>query len=291
MDPRSIGQNAPWWSSSKTARPRTKRRKLEEARESEMILKDRVAIVTGAGSGIARAGAQIMAREGATVVIADRSEDAGAETVSLIEAAGGRAENRTTDVTDDAALAELINGTHKTYGRIDILHNHVGIQVAGTLEEVDADGMDASWRLNVRSHFMGCRLVVPYMKQQGKGSIINTSSNSGVFVDNGMLAYITTKAANIMMTRQISLDYAKHNIRVNALCPGWVDTPFNEPYIRQMGGRSETERYVSETIPMGRWASTDEIAEAILFLASDRSSFMTGHELVVDGGEWFGRNS
>jgi len=256
-----------------------------------MILKDRVAIVTGAGSGIARAGAQIMAREGATVVIADRSEDAGAETVSLIEAAGGRAENRTTDVTDDAALAELINGTHKTYGRIDILHNHVGIQVAGTLEEVDADGMDASWRLNVRSHFMGCRLVVPYMKQQGKGSIINTSSNSGVFVDNGMLAYITTKAANIMMTRQISLDYAKHNIRVNALCPGWVDTPFNEPYIRQMGGRSETERYVSETIPMGRWASTDEIAEAILFLASDRSSFMTGHELVVDGGEWFGRNS
>ena len=100
-----------------------------------------------------------------------------------------------------------------------------------------------------------------------------------------MLAYITTKAAVIMMTKQIALDYAKHNIRCNALCPGWVDTPFNEPYIRQMGGRAAIETYVSESIPMGRWATVAEIAESILFLVSDRSSFMTGHALVVDGGE------
>jgi len=253
-----------------------------------MILKDRVAIVTGAGSGIGRAGAEIMAREGAIVIVGDRNAEGAAETVARIGAAGGHAESRPTDVTDDTALAELIDGTHRDHGRIDILHNHAGIQIEGTLEEVDPDGMDASWRLNVRAHFMGCRLVVPYMKERGKGSIINTASNSGVFVDSGMLAYITTKAANIMMTRQIALDYAKYNIRVNALCPGWVDTPFNEPYIRQMGGRGAIEKYVAETIPMGRWATTDEIAEAILFLASDRSSFMTGHELVVDGGEWFG---
>jgi NAD(P)-dependent dehydrogenase (short-subunit alcohol dehydrogenase family) len=123
------------------------------------------------------------------------------------------------------------------------------------------------------------------MKEQGGGSIVNTSSNSGVFVDEGMLAYITTKAAIIMMTKQIALDYAKFNIRCNALCPGRVDTPFNDPYIRQMGGRKEIEKYVSETISMGRWASIEEIAESILFLASDRSSFMTGHALVIDGGE------
>jgi NAD(P)-dependent dehydrogenase (short-subunit alcohol dehydrogenase family) len=100
-----------------------------------------------------------------------------------------------------------------------------------------------------------------------------------------MLAYITTKAAIIMMTKQIALDYAKFNIRCNALCPGWVDTPFNDPYIRQMGGRVAIEKYISDTIPMGRWASIEEIAESILFLASDRSSFMTGHALVIDGGE------
>lgn len=253
-----------------------------------MILKDRVAVVTGAGSGIGRSGAEIMAREGAIVVIGDINADDAAETVARIEAAGGRAESCPTDVTDDEALADLINGAHRDHGRLDILHNHAGIQVAGSLEEVDADGMDASWRLNVRAHFMGCRLAMPHMKAQGKGSIINTSSNSGVFMDKDMLAYITSKHANIAMTRQIALDYAQYNVRVNALCPGWVDTPFNEPYIRQMGGRAAIEKYVAETIPMGRWATTDEIAEAILFLASDRSSFMTGHELVVDGGEWFG---
>ncbi len=252
-----------------------------------MILNDRVAIVTGAGSGIGRGGAEIMAREGAIVVVADKNEAGAEDTVARIAAAGGRAESRPTDVTDDEQLARLVADTVEAHGRIDILHNHAGIQVAGTLEEVSGEGMDASWRLNVRAHFMGCKLVVPHMKRQGGGSIINTASNSGVFVDNGMLAYITTKAANIMMTRQIALDYAKYGIRVNALCPGWVDTPFNEPYIRQMGGRAAIERYVAETIPMGRWASVDEIAEAILFLASDRSAFMTGHELVVDGGEWF----
>jgi len=252
-----------------------------------MILENRVAIVTGAGSGIGRAGAEIMAREGAIVVIGDISAEGAAATVARIEAAGGRAEYHTTDVTDDDALAELINGAQRDHGRLDILHNHAGIQVAGSLEEVDPEGMDASWRLNVRAHFMGCRLAMPHMKAQGKGSIINTSSNSGVFMDKGMLAYITSKHANIAMTRQIALDYAQYNVRVNALCPGWVDTPFNEPYIKQMGGRAAIEKYVAETIPMGRWATTDEIAEAILFLASDRSSFMTGHELVVDGGEWF----
>ncbi len=165
------------------------------------------------------------------------------------------------------------------------MHSHAGIQVEGTLEEVTVEGLDDSFGLNLRPHFVAARAVVPYMKAQGGGSIVNTSSNSGVFLDKGMLAYITTKAAVIMMTKQIALDYAKYNIRCNALCPGWVDTPFNEPYIRQMGGREAIEKYVSETIPMGRWASVEEIAESILFLASDRSSFMTGHALVVDGGE------
>lgn len=250
-----------------------------------MILKDRVAVVTGAGSGIGRGGAEIMAREGAHVVVSDLSADRAEETVEIIRKAGGSAEAKTTDVTDNDALTKLINDTHKVHERIDILHSHAGIQVEGTLEEVSVQGLDDSFGLNVRPHFVAAKAVIGYMKDQGGGSIINTSSNSGVFLDEGMLAYITTKAAIIMMTKQIALDYAKYNVRCNALCPGWVDTPFNEPYIRQMGGRNAIEKYVSETIPMGRWASIEEISESILFLASDRSSFMTGQALVIDGGE------
>lgn len=250
-----------------------------------MILKDRIAIVTGAGSGIGRGGAEILAREGAVVVVADLSRERSEETVAGIKAAGGRAEARPTDVTDDGALEKLVADTIAAHGRVDILHNHAGIQVEGSLEEVSVEGLDDSYRLNVRPHFVASKLVVPHMKAQGGGVIVNTASNSGVFLDRGMLAYITTKAAVIMMTKQIALDYAQYNIRCNALCPGWVDTPFNEPYMRQMGGREALERYVREQIPMGRWASVEEIAESILFLASDRSSFMTGHALVVDGGE------
>lgn len=250
-----------------------------------MILKGRIAIVTGAGSGIGRGGAQILAREGACVVVADIDASRSEETVALIINEGGHAEVHPTNVTEDDALEKLINDTHAKHGRIDILHSHAGIQVEGNLEEVAVQGLDDSYALNVRPHFVAAKAVVPFMKEQGGGSIINTSSNSGVFVDEGMLAYITTKAAIIMMTKQIALDYAKFNIRCNALCPGWVDTPFNDPYIRQMGGRDAIENYVKRKIPMGRWASIEEIAESILFLASDRSSFLTGHALVIDGGE------
>ena len=113
----------------------------------------------------------------------------------------------------------------------------------------------------MRAHFVAAKAALPHMKRQGKGVIINTSSNSGVFFDKGMLAYITSKTAVIAMTKQMALDYGPHNIRVNALCPGWVDTPFNDPYMRQMGGRGALEAYVKDKIPMGRWASVDEIAE------------------------------
>jgi NAD(P)-dependent dehydrogenase (short-subunit alcohol dehydrogenase family) len=250
-----------------------------------MILKGRVAIVTAAGSGIGRGGAEIMAREGAIVVATDLVADRAEETARRIRDAGGQAEGRQLDVTKDEDIQRLVDHVATTHGRIDILHNHAGIQVEGTLEQVPVSGLDASYNINVRAHFVAAKAVLPHMKRQGKGVIINTSSNSGVFFDKGMLAYITSKTAVIAMTRQMALDYGPYNIRVNALCPGWVDTPFNEPYIRQMGGRSAIEAYIKDKIPMGRWATVDEIAESILYLASDRSSYMTGHALVVDGGE------
>lgn len=250
-----------------------------------MILKNRVAIVTGAGSGIGQAGALIMAREGAHVVVVDVDFMNAGETVNQIVAAGGNAESLVLDVTDDRALEAGITAIAERHGRIDILHNHAGAQVAGDLEEVAIDGFDRSWNLNVRAHFIAARFAMPIMKKAGKGVILNTSSSSGVLYDREMIAYTTTKHAVIAMTRQMAGDYARFGIRVNALCPGWVDTPFNEPFIAQMGGRDAIETYVAKQVPLGRWATVSEIAEPILFLVSDRSSYMTGQILVVDGGE------
>ncbi|HCL64568.1 MAG TPA: oxidoreductase [Rhizobium sp.] len=250
-----------------------------------MILKDRVAIVTGAGSGIGQAGAAIMAREGAHVAVVDRNIEAAEAVVAEIQATGGSAEALGLDVTEDVALEAGISALLARHGRIDILHNHAGAQVAGDLEHVAIEGFDRSWNLNVRAHFMAARFVMPMMKRQGSGVILNTSSSSGVLYDREMIAYTTTKHAVIAMTRQMAGDYARFGIRVNALCPGWVDTPFNAPFISQMGGRAAIEAYVREKVPMGRWASVEEIAESILFLVSPRSSYMTGQILVVDGGE------
>ncbi len=250
-----------------------------------MILKDRIAIVTGAGSGIGQAGAAIIAREGAHVAIIDRNVEAAQTVAAEIRASGGSAEALGLDVTDDAALEAGLSALMARHGRIDILHNHAGAQVAGDLEQVAIEGFDRSWNLNVRAHFMAARLVMPMMKRQGSGVILNTSSSSGVLYDREMIAYTTTKHAVIAMTRQMAGDYARFGIRVNALCPGWVDTPFNAPFISQMGGRAAIEAYVREKVPMGRWASVEEIAESILFLVSPRSSYMTGQILVVDGGE------
>ena len=249
------------------------------------MLQDRVALVTAAGSGIGRAGALAMAREGAMVVATDLRGDLAADTLAQIEATGGRGEARALDMRDDAAVEAEIARIAGTYGRIDVLHSHAGIQIEGRAEDVTAAQMDAAWALNVRAHFVASRAVIPHMRAQGGGSVIVTASNSGCQYDRGMVSYATTKHAAVAMVKQMAADYARENIRFNALCPGFVDTPFNAGFEVQMGGRAGLETYVADTIPMGRWGSVEEIAEGILYLASDRSSFVTGLALVIDGGE------
>lgn len=249
------------------------------------LLDGKVALVTGAGSGIGRAGAMAMARHGAQVIVTDLYADKAAKVVDDLAIEGISADAAGLDVLDDAAVQARIDETVKAYGRIDVLHSHAGYQIEGNLEQVPVDGMDMSWRLNVRSHFIAARATVGHMRAQGGGSIIITSSNSGVQYDREMIAYATTKHAVVAMTRQMAADYAQDNIRFNVLCPGFIDTPFNAGFEAQMGGRDKLERYVAEAIPMGRWGTTGEMADSILFLASDMSSFMTGHALVIDGGE------
>jgi NAD(P)-dependent dehydrogenase (short-subunit alcohol dehydrogenase family) len=249
-----------------------------------MLLDGRVAFLTGAGSGIGRAGALALAREGAHVTVTDLDGARAAAVAAEIHGAGGQAEAMALDAGDDAGVTAAIDLV-ASRGRLDILHSHAGIQVAGRLTDIGPEGMDASWRLNVRAHFVAARAAVPHMQRQRKGSIIITASNSGVQYDRGMIAYCTTKHAVVAMTRQIAVDYAAENIRCNALCPGFVDTPFNNGFQQQMGGRAALETYVAGSIPMGRWASVDEIAASIVYLASDQSGFMTGHALVIDGGE------
>lgn len=248
-------------------------------------LEGKVVLVTGAGSGIGRAGAMAMARHGAQVVVTDLDPDKAAQVVEDLYEEGVSAASAGLDVTNDKAVSAEIDKIVKTYGRINVLHSHAGYQVEGNLEQVPVEGMDMSWRLNVRSHFIAARATVRHMRAQGGGSIIITSSNSGVQYDREMIAYATTKHAVVAMTRQMAADYAKDNIRFNALCPGFIDTPFNAGFETQMGGRDQLEGYVARTIPMGRWGTTDEMADSILFLASDMSTFMTGHALVIDGGE------
>ncbi|MEM9845011.1 MAG: SDR family NAD(P)-dependent oxidoreductase [Pseudomonadota bacterium] len=250
-----------------------------------MLLDQKVAFVTGAGSGIAAAGAKALARQGATVVVSDQDGDAAHSVARSISDEGWHAEALELDVTDDLALTVAIQETAKILGRLDILHSHAGLQVEGKLEQVAVADMDASWALNVRAHFVASKAALAPMRQQGGGSVIITSSNSGVQYDREMIAYATTKHAVLAMTRQMAADYAKENIRFNALCPGFIDTPFNRGFEVQMGGRAKLEEYIKDAIPMGRFGTVEEIADAIVFLASDQSSFMTGHALVIDGGE------
>ena len=190
------------------------------------LLAGKVALVTGAGSGIGRAGAEAMARQGAHVIVTDLVADKAIEVADALTTSGAEATALPLDVLDDGALTAAISDTAATFGRLDILHSHAGYQAEGDLEQVDVDDMDLSWRLNVRSHFIAARAAVGPMRAQGGGSIIITSSNSGVQFDRGMIAYATTKHAIVAMTRQMAADYARHNVRFNALCPGFIDTPF-----------------------------------------------------------------
>lgn len=249
-----------------------------------MRLKNRTALITGAGSGIGRATAQLFAREGAAVVVADIDGEAGKSTAVSIIANRGRAFFEGTDVSSATYCKRLVERTIREFGGIDILVNNAGIIRRATVLELTEEDWDRVIDVNVKSMYLMCREVIPHMLKAGGGSIINMASGWGLAGGPKAAAYCASKGAVVLMTKALAVDHGRQNIRVNCLCPGDTDTGMLRNEAQQLGV-PETEFLAdSGRRPLGRMGTPEDIARAALYLASEASSFVTGAALVVDGG-------
>lgn len=245
-----------------------------------MQLQNKIAIVTGAGSGIGAASAMRFAREGAQVLVADIRLHKADQVAADIEDQGGIAVPCEVNVAKPDSVAAMLASCIDQFGRVDILFNNAGTVIPGTAPELSVDDWDLVMNVNVRSVFLGAKYAVPHMEAQGSGSIINTASISGLHGDGASVVYAASKGAVINLTRALSTDHAPNGIRVNAICPGTIATP---PVQRMMDDEDAHRRNI-EAHAMGRLGQPEEIANAALWLASDESSFVTGESIVVDGG-------
>ncbi|MEM7019110.1 MAG: SDR family oxidoreductase [Pseudomonadota bacterium] len=244
------------------------------------LLADKIAIITGAGSGIGAASAHRFAEEGACVVVVDIRERKAEQVASEIEEKGGSALHLQVDVSNADSVRGMVEATIARFGRLDILFNNAGTLRPGTAVELSVEDWDLVMGVNVRSVYLGAKYAVPHMEAQGSGSIINTASISGLHGDGNAVVYAASKAAVINLTRALSTDHAPHGVRVNAICPGTIETP---PVQRMMSDPDVLTRN-EHAHALGRLGQPAEIANAALWLASDQSSFVTGEAIVVDGG-------
>ncbi|MCU0642113.1 MAG: glucose 1-dehydrogenase [archaeon] len=249
-----------------------------------MRLLNKVAVITGGNSGIGKATAILLAKEGAKVVISGRDLELGREVVDLIKKSGGKAAFIRADVSKEAEIKNLIDFAIRLYGRIDILFNNAGIELQKTVTETTEEELNSVLNVNLKGVFFGCKHVIPHLIKQGGGSIINTASIAGLVGSPGLAAYCASKGGVVLLTKQVALDFAKSGVRVNCVCPGATMTPMVERFVAKSPNPEKTFEDLAKMHPMGRMAKPEEIANAVLFLASDESSFITGQALAVDGG-------
>ncbi|GJD66024.1 SDR family NAD(P)-dependent oxidoreductase [Methylobacterium frigidaeris] len=256
-------------------------------------LEGKVAIVTGAGSigpgwGNGKAAAVAFARQGARIVAMDLDAEAARETADLVHGEGGSCLAIQGDVADAAAVAHVVAACRDAYGRIDILHNNVGIIIPGGAAEIAPDDWNRALSVNLTGMYLTCRSVLPVMEAQGAGAIINVSSTAGIrHLGFNYISYSTTKGAILAFTRSIALECARRGVRANTILPGLMDTPMVQHALRGEYGEAdllEIARQRDERCPMGFTGNAWDVAHAAVFLASDEARYVTGAELVVDGG-------
>jgi NAD(P)-dependent dehydrogenase (short-subunit alcohol dehydrogenase family) len=243
----------------------------------------KVAFVTGAANGIGRAAALAFARAGASVVVADVSEQNNRDTARMIQELGKQALAVTCDVRRNEDVQRALNATIETFGRLDFAFNNAGIEYAiKPVVDITEEEWDRIIDIDLRGVFLCMKHEIPLMLKQGGGAIVNTSSGAGVRGFKGGAAYVAAKHGVIGLTKAAALDYAQANIRINAVCPGIIDTPMMD---RFSGGTAEGRQAVIAQEPVGRMGQPEEIAAAVVWLCSDAAAFIVGHAMVIDGGQ------
>ena len=247
-------------------------------------VENKACVVTGAGSGIGKAIAERLAEEGGKILCVDLKGETAIATVEGIRNTGGIAGAYAADVSDPLQVNAFVAKCVELYGKIDVLVNNAGVNIPGVLHEVPDEVIDKTLNVNVKGPIYGCRAAIPYMLENGGGSIVNISSVNGLVSEPFLAVYSASKGAIVMLTRGVALDYAKKGIRCNVICPGWVDTPINYAHAEMLGGLEKVYSTIDSFQPIGRPGEPREIAHLALFLASDEASFMTGSVIAADGG-------